>query len=413
MIANIYLVCGFLSLACSLIAVAKVQRIGSLVIPYFVIGWLTGDLALWWLLIQSLFAAAFIINGVLDSTAGQLGLLFFACSWVALLYAHSQSAAAEVALKSALNSVLGDQFRATTPDVEGRVKTPVNFREWAKPFSMKREGVRMVRDIAYGEAENRRNLLDLYLPESPREGGHPVILQVHGGAWLFGEKEQQAMPLMNHLAQQGWICVAINYRLSPASTFPDHIVDVKKAIRWIKEHIAEYGGNDFLAITGGSAGGHLSSLAALTPNLPRFQPGFEGVDTSIDAAVPFYGVYDFLDKRNILGKMNSQEFMEKSIFKCTFDEDPDLWNVMCTDSHLNEDAPPFFFIHGTHDTLAFIEPAIAVAAELKAISKNPVAFAELPGAQHAFDSFHSIRNDATVRAVHDFLEWAYASSECA
>src|SRR5262249_60726038 len=100
-----------------------------------------------------------------------------------------------------------------------------------------------------------------------------------------GNKRGHAQPLMSHLAELGWICVAINYRLSPRSTWPDHIVDVKHAIAWTKEHIAEYGGDpDWIAITGGSAGGHLSSLAALTPNDPLFQPGFGDADTPGDVA---------------------------------------------------------------------------------------------------------------------------------
>ena len=117
-----------------------------------------------------------------------------------------------------------------------------------------------------------------------------------GGAWITGNKQAQAYPLMSHLAERGWVCVAMSYRLSPRATWPDAIVDVKRALAWVKEHIAEYGGDpDFVAITGGSAGGHLSSLAALTPNDPAFQPGFEDVETSVRAAVPFYGVYDWVD----------------------------------------------------------------------------------------------------------------------
>ena len=134
--------------------------------------------------------------------------------------------------------------------------------------------------ISYADA-GKRNLLDIYQPQEPREGGFPVLLQVHGGAWMIGEKEQQAKPLMYHMAQRGWLCVAINYRLSPQAAFPAHIIDVKKAIAWIRDNIADYGGNpDFIAITGGSAGGHLSSLAALTPNRAEWQPGFEDVDTT-------------------------------------------------------------------------------------------------------------------------------------
>ena len=96
---------------------------------------------------------------------------------------------------------------------------------------------------------------------------------------------------MAHLAEQGWVCVTANYRLSPRATWPDHIVDVKRALAWTKATIAEYGGDPgFVAITGGSAGGHLSSLAVLTSHVTDFQPGFEETDTSVAAAVPLYGV---------------------------------------------------------------------------------------------------------------------------
>ncbi len=114
-------------------------------------------------------------------------------------------------------------------------------------------------DIAYGE-HGTRNHLDIWRrPDLDRGGKAPVLLQVPGGAWMVGSKRQQAYPLMSHLAELGWVCVAINYRLSPRSTWPDQIVDVKRALAWTKEHIAEYGGDpDWVAITGGSAGGHLS-----------------------------------------------------------------------------------------------------------------------------------------------------------
>ena len=109
-----------------------------------------------------------------------------------------------------------------------------------------------------------------------------MLLQIHGGAWVIGNKRQQALPLMHHLAAHGWVCVAANYRLSPRATFPDHLIDVKLALGWIHEHIDSYGGDpEFVAITGGSAGGHLASLAALTANHPEYQPGFEPAETSV------------------------------------------------------------------------------------------------------------------------------------
>jgi len=119
---------------------------------------------------------------------------------------------------------------------------------------------------------------------------------------------------MRELASRGWVCVASNYRLSPKATMPDHIVDVKRAIAWIREHIEEYGGDpDFVCITGGSAGGHLCSLAALTANDPRFQPGFESVDTSVHACVPFYGVFDFLDRAGDRGPAKMADAIERQV----------------------------------------------------------------------------------------------------
>jgi acetyl esterase/lipase len=119
------------------------------------------------------------------------------------------------------------------------------------------------------------------------------MVYIHGGAWIIGEKREQGKPMMYELVARGWVCVAINYRLSPKATWPDHIVDAKRAVAWVKEHIAEYGGDpSFVAVSGGSAGGHLCALLALSAGDPTFQPGFEEADTSVEACVPFYGVMD-------------------------------------------------------------------------------------------------------------------------
>ena len=78
----------------------------------------------------------------------------------------------------------------------------------------------------------------------------------------------------------------------PGRAFPDHLIDVKKVIAWVREHGHEYGADPGVVfVAGSSAGGHLAALAALTPNDPRFQPGFEHADTSVTAAISLYGYY--------------------------------------------------------------------------------------------------------------------------
>ncbi len=76
--------------------------------------------------------------------------------------------------------------------------------------------------------------------------------------------------MMHELALRGWVCVAINYRLSPRATWPDHVVDCKRALAWVREHIAEYGGDPaFIAVSGGSAGGHLARPGRTHPQPAR------------------------------------------------------------------------------------------------------------------------------------------------
>jgi acetyl esterase/lipase len=219
----------------------------------------------------------------------------------------------------------------------------------------------------------------------------------------MGHKEGQAEPLMGHLAERGWVCVTTNYRLSPRSTWPDQIVDVKRALAWTKASIAEYGGDpDFVVITGGSAGGHLCSLAALTPNLSDFQPGFEDADTAVAAAVPCYGVYDFVNRYGT-SRTDLETFLAKRVLKSELAADRGRWEQASTISHVGPHAPPFFVIHGRNDSLVPVEQARTFVHELRKGSQRAVVYAELPGAQHAFDIMPSVRTHATVQAVERFL----------
>jgi acetyl esterase/lipase len=277
---------------------------------------------------------------------------------------------------------------------------------------MRRPGVEWIRDVAYGASlpgdKGGRNLLDVVRPAAPGER-RPALLQIHGGGWVIGDKREQGQPLMTHLAERGWVSFAINYRLSPRATFPDHIVDVKRAIRWIREHAAEYGADsDFLCVTGGSAGGHLTALAAVSANDPRFQPGFEEVDTRLAAAVPFYGVYDFLDRFGIRGSQKMEPFLARTVLKCKPDENRELWEAASPISHVSPEAPPFLLVHGTHDSLVWPEEMRAFERALAEKSRQPVLVLELAGAQHAFDTFHSPRSAHAVRAVTAFLEHVHA-----
>ena len=201
-----------------------------------------------------------------------------------------------------------------------------------------------------------------------------------------------------------------DYRISPWATFPDQLIDVKRAIEWIREHADEIGADpNFIAISGGSAGGHLSALAALTPNDRRYQPGFEDADTSLQASIPFYGLYDL---RNRSGHHSRQymTMLARWVMKATIDDDPALYEAGSPLDQVNPDAPPFFIVHGSQDTLAPVQDAREFADALRAVSRSAVGYVELPGTQHAFDVFPSLRTAYVLDGIAAFLEHAYARS---
>ncbi len=213
---------------------------------------------------------------------------------------------------------------------------------------------------------------------------------------------------VHHLAARGWVCVSADYRLSPHATFPDFLVDLKRAIQWIREHGREYGANpDFLAVTGGSAGGHLAALVGLTANDPAYQPGFEQVDTSVQACVPFYGVYDFTDRHGFWPHQGLTELLEQKVMKGSIAEIPDRYEEASPLGRIRPDAPPFFIIHGAMDTLVPVGEARKFAETLRRTSRNPVVYAEIPGAQHAFELFPSLRSIHVTHGVERFLASIY------
>jgi acetyl esterase/lipase len=359
-------------------------------------------------LIAGQFAALAAVTRRLSPRLRWFSWLVSALSWLGLLGLNRLSHQANLPLTAALDAGLGTDRRTQSADL------------WKRPAgagTAKNPGVvRMLRiyrdyvhdtDISYGD-HGARNHLDIWRrPDLDRDGRAPVLLQVPGGAWMVGSKRQQAYPLMSHLAELGWVCVAINYRLSPRSTWPDHIVDVKRALAWTKQNIAEYGGDpDWIAITGGSAGGHLSALAALTANDPQFQPGFEEADTSVRAAVPFYGVYDFTRTDDAIHSLTVPT-MAKYVFKLGRAEISEALRTASPITHVSADAPPFFVLHGRNDSLIPVEQARAFTKRLREASRQPVLYAEMPFAQHAFDIFGSARAAHAAVAVEQFLAEIY------
>ena len=386
---------------------ARPHRGITLTIPVFFAGWVTGELAPLLLVFHVLGVTWFVSEGALAGWQGWVALGLSAGTFVGLGLIVRESLRVADVLEEALRSGLGAGYRSV---LESRApyRERLRWGSLAMPFWFRHRLVKRVRGLRYGPAR-LRNRLDVYHPRAGTSGA-PVLFYVHGGGWSpVSNKNHQGKPLMLHLASRGWVCVSANYRVSPRVAFPEHLMDVKRALAWVRSNVATYGGDpSFVVIAGGSAGGHLSALMALTPNDPGFQPGFEEADTSIQACVPSYGVYDFTPDSGTKMATARLWFLERYVIKKRLDEHRHVFEQASPLFRVHAEAPPFFVIHGEHDSLVPVEEARAFVSRLREVSSSQVVYAELARTQHAFDVFHSIRTHHVIGAIERFCDWVYA-----
>ncbi|MGV0714326.1 alpha/beta hydrolase [Mycolicibacterium sp. XJ662] len=247
-------------------------------------------------------------------------------------------------------------------------------------------------------------LLDVWRPKDLPVQPAPVLIFVPGGAWVHGSRMLQGYALMSHLAQQGWVCLSIDYRVAPHHRWPAHITDVKTAIAWARANVDKFGGDrNFVAIAGTSAGGHLSALAGLTVNDPEMQDELpEDSDTSVDAVVGIYGRYDWED-RSTPERVRFVDFLERVVVKRKIAKHPEVFRKASPIAQVHPDAPPFLVIHGSGDTVIPVAQARAFVERLRGVSRAPVSYLELPGAGHGFDMTDGARTGSMATAISLFL----------
>ncbi len=373
-------------------AFMPVRRIPVLFVPSFFGSWLTAELALQHIVWQALVTLLFVELGALSTWPGQVGAAITAASWFGLLVLFRDG----WKTRSTFDDALADLAEPVDPNRLSRLQV-------ALPLFFRRRGVRVTRNVVYREVAGKALRLDVAMPIEAGKN-RPAIMQIHGGAWVVGDKREQGWPLIGHLAANGWVCFNVNYRLSPAATWPDHIEDLKYALKWIRDRAEQYGVDpNFIACTGGSAGGHLAAMMGLTANDPEYQKGFEDADTTLQATIPIYGVFDFTNRLGTQQPQMRKTLLEPWVMKAFFDQEPERFRRASPLDRIHPDAPPFLIIHGTRDTLAPVRDARLFAERLRETSYAPVMYAELQGAQHAFDVFASPRTARMLDGVLRFL----------
>jgi len=385
---------------------ARYPRIRSraLSIPSFASAWITTEAAGPILALHVARTAWATHRGALKTPQGKVGLALEAATVVGLGGLIQQARRSGDELEAVLAPYVDSDF------LEAR---PSSVRNGAiVPLFTGASGTRIRRNVPYVDGGKWRNTLDVYQPRraksasgvvSPDSVPRPAIVEIHGGGWILGDKNQQGVPLLHHMVKNGWVGFNMNYRLAPKAKFPEQLIDCKRAIAYIRSNAAELGVDpDFIVVTGGSAGGYLTAMMALTANDPEFQPGFEDADTTVQAAAPFYGVYDLVDDGAAMAK-GFVDFMGRVVVGSTYRSDEARWRRFSPVNRVRVDAPPMLIIHGTPDALVPVEQARPFAEAMSKTSEHSVLYAELAGANHAFDIFPSPRSVRVTEYVERFF----------
>lgn len=248
------------------------------------------------------------------------------------------------------------------------------------PWPLVPDDVQAQRGLTYGP-DPKSNRFDLYTHRE-NEPARGVLVHIHGGHFRAGGPSRESRAMLFDHASRGWAAISTTYHLSPTpeSGFPQHLVDIKQLIRWIRIEGPAHGipADAPIVVSGSSAGAHIAMMTALTAGDPEYQPGFAELDTSLAGVVGLYGYY---------GRLG-----------------PATKDVSDPARLPAAGAPPVALIHGTIDTYTPVRGSRRLVKHLRSESSNPVVYAELPGGQHGFDAVRTPRYLAVVDAVAKFTE---------
>jgi acetyl esterase/lipase len=258
---------------------------------------------------------------------------------------------------------------------------------WTQPSGQPRpsslpEGATVHRDLAYVPGGHERQKLDLYLPKDGTK--LPLIINIHGGAFRMGSKEQ-GVP--TQYVREGYAVASLNYRLSQHAVFPAQIEDCKAAVRWLRAHAQEYRLDpDRFAALGSSAGGHLAAMLGTTGDTKEFDVGTQLDQSSrVQAVVDYFGPTDLLQMdahRLPNGQVHDPaDSPESELIGGPIQQNREKTARANPITYVTRGDPPFLICHGDQDPLVPHHQSELLEAALKAAGV-PVTFYTVKGAGH-------------------------------
>lgn len=219
------------------------------------------------------------------------------------------------------------------------------------------EAVRVERDVPYADTENPRQRLDLYLPKEPKADKLPVIVFVHGGAWMGGSKDGQAGQLVPFVRTGEYAGVSVGYRLSDEAKWPAQIHDCKAAIRWVRANAEKYGLDpERIGVWGTSAGGHLVAMLGTSGDVPELEGDLGGSDetsSAVACVANYFGPTEMLAMIGPPSRIDhaAADAPEAKLIGGPLRENPEKAKAASPVTYVSADDPPVLTVHGTEDPL--------------------------------------------------------------
>lgn len=265
-------------------------------------------------------------------------------------------------------------------------------------------GVKVERNIPYVENGHRNQVLDLFLPEQPSEKPLPLMIWIHGGAWMAGS---QANPPVLYLLKEGFAVASIQYRFAQDAIWPAQSYDCKAAIRFLRANAGKYHFDpDHFGVGGDSAGGHLAAFVGTSGDVKEMEGnlGHANVSSRVQAVVDWFGPTDV----TLMAKQSGPRSMiqhdapdspESRLLGGPVQEKRDLARTANPLTYVDKDDPPFLIMHGDNDRLVPLGQSVILAKALIDAGVE-VTMKTIPGAGHEGPQF---RNAESQRQIAEFL----------
>ena len=265
-------------------------------------------------------------------------------------------------------------------------------------------GVKAEKDIPYAGTKNPRQALDLYLPASPKGAGPlPVVVNIHGGAWLGGDKS--GIGAIAGLVSSGdYAGVSVGYRLSGEAAWPSQIHDCKAAIRWIGANAEKYHLDpDRIGVIGGSAGGHLVAMLGTSGGVEALEGDLgpnKGVSSKVRCVVDEFGPAELATMGDAPSSTdhNSPTSPESKLLGAPIRQNPEKAKDASPIAYVSKDDPPFLIIHGDKDMTVPFDQSERLTKALKGAGVE-VLFIRVKDGGHG-----GFRNPEIPRRVRQFFD---------